>query len=93
MRCKCCRTDYADNGKELCCNCQSYLDNMDIMKLIFGIKEENKELKNMLKKIEFCFYAQKGAAIIKICPVCKYQQHRTHKNDCKLFKILKMEDE
>jgi hypothetical protein len=65
-------------------------DKEKVSKLAFRLIEEYKELKNILKKIEFCLYAQSGASLIRICPVCKHHQHRTHVNDCKLFEILKI---
>jgi hypothetical protein len=48
--------------------------------------------RDMLKRLEFMYYAQKGNSIIKICPVCKCQEHRRHEPGCKLAALLKKED-
>ena len=49
--------------------------------------QAKEELLDMLNRLQFMYYVQKGNSIIKVCPICKHE-HRQHRDGCSLNALM-----
>jgi hypothetical protein len=46
-------------------------------------------LADMLKRLEYCAKDTPNGIIHEVCPICEYQEHEGHAEDCALGRLLK----